>query len=426
MTNSANTTDPQFRPKPGVNGQAIHQDNKPVNINDRLHSKPRFGGNTVAPENRKINQDHKDKKEPDKEEEDDDEEEPTFKEYALGLVRDIVIAVIIMVIIIGSLWWYTDNWPPMVVVESNSMMHGSDSSIDVIDTGDLVLVKNIHNNKNEIVTYVEGEKTNYKTYGSYGDVIIFKKNGLDDTPVIHRAVVWIIYNASGHNNFQDLQDLGSFDVPSKDLWDVTEIYIENYQPNNFNLTIPFKPILENFRANPNAIPKDGEGGFITKGDNNDLVDQTSLTDFNGRKVEPIKAEWIVGKAEGELPWFGLIKLYLGGDTASEYSKPPKTSVNMLFLSIFLIVVIPIALDVTFSYVSKKKKKAEKEKKEEAGQDTRISSGGPGLPQARKGYGPPPGQRIGLGSQGSRGPQSSRTDPSAGAGRTREDLLKKIK
>jgi signal peptidase len=309
----------------------------------------------------------------DHERNEDDEDAPTLKEYALGLLRDVIIAIVIMVIIIGSLWAYTGNWPPMVVVESNSMMHGSDSSIGVIDTGDLVLVKKI-SERSDVVPYWEGKGSDHETFGTYGDVIIFKKNGLDDTPVIHRAVLWLKYNASGNNGLPDCQDLGSFDIPSKGEYNVMSTTINNYVPKHFTLEINFEPIIQNFKTN-NIEP---HSGFITKGDNNDRVDQTSLTDFKGRLVEPIKAEWIVGKAEGELPWFGLIKLYISGDTSRPETAPPPTSRNSLIISIIVIIVVPIAIDIAYSHFSKKRKEKKAEEREEAIREQRqpIQSTGP--------------------------------------------------
>src|SRR6266571_7570283 len=58
-------------------------------------------------------------------------------------VRDVVIAGLAVAIVIGSIFWYSGTWPPMVVIESGSMMHGSDSSLGIIDTGDLTLVKKV-------------------------------------------------------------------------------------------------------------------------------------------------------------------------------------------------------------------------------------------------------------------------------------------
>ena len=200
------------------------------------------------------------------EEEESKETKSNIKAYLLSLGRDILIAVIVMAIVIGSLWGYTGNWPPMVVIESNSMMHGKDSNIGIIDTGDLVLVKE----DNDIETYIDGYKSNYQTYGSYGDVIIFKKNGLEDTPVIHRAVVWLEYNESGYNMVRinnKAYSVRGFDVPSMGLYNVTHIWIANYKPNGHNLSMNLGTILVNFQ-----IYGTPHSGFLTKGDNNLMVD----------------------------------------------------------------------------------------------------------------------------------------------------------
>ena len=47
-----------------------------------------------------------------------------LKQTLIITTAKLLLAVIIIVIILGSLWAYTGNWPPIVVVESNSMMHG--------------------------------------------------------------------------------------------------------------------------------------------------------------------------------------------------------------------------------------------------------------------------------------------------------------
>jgi signal peptidase I len=154
------------------------------------------------------------------EEEEEDEEKTDFKASALGLLRDVTIAVIIMVILIGSMWGYTQNWPPMVVVESESMMHAEDSEVGVIDTGDLVLVKKI-GSRGDITTYFVGKKQDYKTYGEYGDVIIYKKDGGKETPVIHRAILWLEYNKTATDADNRMPKVGHFDIPELGRYDLT-------------------------------------------------------------------------------------------------------------------------------------------------------------------------------------------------------------
>ena len=117
--------------------------------------------------------------------------------------KDIGIAIGSVVVVFLLTFAYSGNWPPMVVIESGSMEHDNNplyeepgyTHIGTIDTGDLVIVKKA--GKGDIVTYLQGKKTDYKRYGDYGDVIIYYKNGIKEfegspvTPVIHRAMAWV-------------------------------------------------------------------------------------------------------------------------------------------------------------------------------------------------------------------------------------------
>lgn len=352
---------------------------------------------------------------------DEPEETPDRKQmvksFAMELLKkDIPIAIAILVIIIGSLFAYTQNWPPMVVVESRSMMHGEDSDVGIIDTGDLVLVKKI-NSKSEITSYIEGKDKDYKTYGTHGDVIIYNKNGGGGTPVIHRAVVWIEFNDTTfiYNNITDRWRGGSYDIPELDAYGLTGQYpIPNYGHDKTNLMIDFKVIIDNFAnfTTPSTGARNGlrtmpHSGFLTKGDSKDNIycDQNSLTVDNGRNlVEPVKIKWIVGKAEGELPWFGLIKLWVGGEIDPDTNPAPSASVNGLVISLILIIAIPLSLDIILSHREKKKARKAEEEEAEAQEGKRSKRpkvkripksqmderSRPKSPYQSKGQPPPPG------------------------------------
>jgi signal peptidase len=112
----------------------------------------------------------------------------------------IIVIVIAVVIIIGG--WAVISVssgvkPPFTVVESHSMQHCSntdhESEIGIIDTGDLILVKNP--DKTDITSYVEGYQNGYEQFGDYGDVIVYKRPS--GNPVIHRAFIWLNYNGDG-------------------------------------------------------------------------------------------------------------------------------------------------------------------------------------------------------------------------------------
>ncbi|MCK4757263.1 MAG: hypothetical protein KAS67_02300, partial [Thermoplasmata archaeon] len=55
-----------------------------------------------------------------------------LKKAALGAARDVGLAFLVVVIIMGALLAYCRVWPPVVVVESGSMMHSVESQIGII------------------------------------------------------------------------------------------------------------------------------------------------------------------------------------------------------------------------------------------------------------------------------------------------------
>jgi signal peptidase len=268
----------------------------------------------------------------------------------MEILRDIAIAALIVAIVMGILYAYSGVWPPPVVVESQSMSHNPEgerlnlppSQIGVIDGGDMVIVKKV-SSKNEITTYVQGLKTGYQTYGSYGDVVIYKPPQdirYNPTPVIHRAVVWVEYNQK--TNSWDVPDLNVFN--SKSL-----ISIPNYGYSSVTVYI-----------NLTILPH--SSGFITMGDHNAAMyyhgghetDQESGICFS-----PVQFDWIIGVARGELPWFGGLKLWLSGNTGGV----PENSWWYLGVSIVLLIFIPLILDFVIERIRKKRKKERENRKE---------------------------------------------------------------
>ncbi len=285
------------------------------------------------------------------------------KSEAVALVQDIVVALIVVAIVLGALYAYGGRWPPMVVVESESMQHSDTLSyISVIDTGDLTLVR-VLERSGPVVTWVEGRETGYETYNEFGDVIIYYKNGLTQTtPIIHRAIVRIEYNETG----------GGYDVPSMDnIWNEKRSFeipdftsYHNGEAEQLDLVINITVILNNFQRNQAVDPHDG---IITKGDHNREVDQYSLPAWTGpgapppgvsRLVEPVEDVWIVGVARGEIPWFGLIKLWARGQT--EMHPPPENSGPNLIVSVVLLLVAPFLTESVYIEYRNLRPKEEKE------------------------------------------------------------------
>ena len=133
--------------------------------------------------------------------------------------REATLAIGLVILLLGSMTIATGSYPPMVVVESGSMMHDPENgSVGAIDPGDLVLV--MSPDRHRVITFAEatqegGEHYGYETHGMPGDVIIFRKNGGSDTPVIHRALLKAVRNESG-----------GWDVPGTDISGVNSITLE--------------------------------------------------------------------------------------------------------------------------------------------------------------------------------------------------------
>jgi signal peptidase I len=274
-----------------------------------------------------------------------------------SFVYDLLGAAIILLILIGSLYTYTGNWPPLVVVQSGSMMHSQDKSyIGAIDTGDLVFVKSLGEDE-RIVPYVEGMKKDHRTYGSWGDVIIFKPNGEEDrTAIIHRSVIFIKFNETTYD--PQTMEGGAYDVPALGLTHVSNSFtIDDYEwpkdPKN-DLEIDIDRILENFKA----IDRKPHDGYITKGDGNLAIDQT-VTFPGNEYLLPVKEDWIIGKSRGELPWFGIIKLKIEGK-----SDAPQNSVRYLVFAVIFLVVAPFLIDLALHAVLGKTKKVAREEEGE--------------------------------------------------------------
>jgi signal peptidase len=268
----------------------------------------------------------------------------------LLFARDAGIAVAVVAGILIAMYAYTGLWPPLVVVESNSMMHSEEniSYIGVIDTGDLVLVRDV-DSVSDIQTYMDGYVTGHQTYGDYGDVIVYKVDGSDDsTPIIHRAMIYLEANADGESYSAEAlkripKEEGKWNTSvTSDTWDhltgALIIYDVGYK--DATVYIDVGRIISSFRNTPIT------SGFITKGDHNDNPDQSIYS----RSV-PVKLSWIVGKARGEIPWFGLLKLWFSDSLGSE---APDNSVRNLWISLALIVIVPIIIDVVVTHKIRKR------------------------------------------------------------------------
>jgi signal peptidase len=256
-----------------------------------------------------------------------------------------LVALAIIVILLVSLFAYTGNWPPVYVVESGSMQHGTADHVGLINAGDLVLVKQVA--ASSVTTYVDGEETGYSTYGEYGDVILYHPNGdTGATPVIHRAILFLIWDsATDDYSAPALAPLPCGSEPGAR-------YSVAGTPNGCGWTGLLTTITlydVGWRGATVTIPLGALGhysGFITMGDNNTtpggtppqgLIDQTQ--GISGL----VAGSWIVGAARGMLPWVGAFKLLIDGNAG----KVPAQSWQFLALAIAAIVLGGFGLHYLF-------------------------------------------------------------------------------
>ncbi len=311
-------------------------------------------------------------------EDDEDEEEMSRRESAVLLARDIAFAVILVLVLLGGIFAYSQVWPPMVVVESDSMSHGHTTSyVGVIDTGDLVLVQRV-SDKADVLTWVEGKATGYRTYGDFGDVIIFHPNTayypIDSTPIIHRPILYVVWN----------ENEAAFDVPALEnpalagLWEATNaagasLPLPRGISGNLtirelgyrgDLTIVFD--LGRFaRATANRVD-----GFVTMGDNNAYSSKYDVWNPGGVAVTPMSR--VVGKARGELPWFGLLKLLVSPGTEccrywgeTQYNGARANAWGSLEVTLVLIPIGLYLADATYGFADEQWKWWRRNRKREA-------------------------------------------------------------
>ncbi len=282
-----------------------------------------------------------------------------LKDGVKDIARDVIISLIIVAVIFGGLYAYAGVWPPIVVIESGSMQHGSDSHIGTIDTGDIVIVKKVYS-PDDITTYIEGRMKGYQTYGDYGDVIIYNYQ----RSIIHRAIAYLEWEGS----HWEVRGVNYSHLPN---W----LYIDKDQITIYNVTSnPDDMIIIHLnKLNHNVV---GDEGFITMGDHNreeygpTAYDQNGADGFLPICPKLVDFNMVEGVARGELPWFGAIKLYLTGTNINEI--PPSTnlwlgiSLTTLIAASFL---IDYALDHREELMEKIKKEFKKENEEDYYEDS---------------------------------------------------------
>ncbi len=176
---------------------------------------------------------------------------PESKDLKVNFIRDILLVFIVVAAIGCALFAVSGTWPALVAVESESMVPN-------LNVNDLVFVVD-ENRYGGFMTMVEAQETGMVSFGGYGDVIVYQPNGVTGvTPIIHRAITWINASVAEEAGFTGAAT---------------------------------------------------HAGYITKGDNNELYDQDAIFSAYWR-MQPVKEEWIVGKALFAIPLIGFIPLHL--------------------------------------------------------------------------------------------------------------------
>jgi signal peptidase I len=296
-----------------------------------------------------------------------------------SLYFEPLVALAIIVLLLVGLYAYTQNWPPVYVVESDSMQHGSSDIVGLINTGDLVLAQKA--SVSSIVPYVVGLTTGYSTYGEYGDVLLYHPDGAGDTPVIHRAILFLDWNSTtGTYSAPELSGLpcggpnAVYATPGKGtgcdtsgLSGTLDLYRIGWMSVNVSLSL-------------SASALGRHSGFLTMGDNNYICsgpgDCTGFPDQGGGSAPEISSlvepDWIVGVARGMIPWFGAVKLLLGGQASMVPSQ------SWEFLALTVVGVILLAFGIHYALriegietpIRKEEEEEEREAAEEAEEEAR--------------------------------------------------------
>jgi signal peptidase len=183
--------------------------------------------------------------------------------------RDLATSAVAVLLVGAYLFAVSGVWPPLVAVESGSMVPN-------MEENDLVFVMEEGRFAGDgdagdtgVVTAATGRETGYETFGRPGDVIVYEPNGNGQgTPIIHRAMLWA--------------------EPGEDwVARANESYLARADT------------CEEVRHCPVEEP-----AFITKGDNNAFYDQARASPIS----EPVEPEWVVGTAEVRIPGLGWLRL----------------------------------------------------------------------------------------------------------------------
>ncbi|MGD0534878.1 MAG: S26 family signal peptidase [Methanoregula sp.] len=259
----------------------------------------------------------------------------TSEHWAVSLARDILWVAAVVGGIALALYLICGTWPAVVTVESGSMEPH-------MNIGDLVVVVQ-QDRFGPVQTWNEAKTTGYQKFGDYGDVIIYRPNGETDFwaqigllplskqhPIIHRAMTWV---DAGEPEPSYLNIYGGSVTPTEYLpLEISNMTVEGYKILYTGATLPpanltfssYDLIINNetgkYRLPSSYVTSNigyiqygnatTHGGYITKGDNNQVSDEGSIMVAGVGMIEPVEKEWVVGKALFTIPLVGLLPLHI--------------------------------------------------------------------------------------------------------------------
>jgi signal peptidase I len=261
----------------------------------------------------------------------------TSDHWAVSLARDLLWVIGVVGSIALLLFLICGTWPAVVTIESGSM-------IPHMNIGDLVVVVE-KDRFGTLQTWDDGKKSGYQKFGDYGDVIIYRPNGVTDMwasvgvlplskqhPIIHRAMTWVdageplpsylnLYRGSvTPTEYLPLSVSGETATGYQVLTPTnTAGVLPNFTPGTSDVTmktplgnyvLPADAVVKNAGYVRNTSTTTTHGGYITKGDNNNFSDQGYLT-ISEKIVEPVEKDWVIGKALFTVPLVGLLPLNIG-------------------------------------------------------------------------------------------------------------------
>lgn len=216
--------------------------------------------------------------------------------WAVSLARDLLWLVAVVGGIALTLYLLCGTWPAIVTIESTSM-------VPHMNVGDLVVVVQ-KDRFGDLQTWDTGKTAGYTRFSDYGDVIIYRPNGVQDFwssigllplskqhPIIHRAMTWV----------DEGQPEPLYINPGRGQ--VTPLTYTPVTNTNESMVIGSGYIRD-------LNTTTSHGGYITKGDNNIASDQGYLSIDGVGMIEPVRQEWVVGKSLFVIPLVGLLPLHI--------------------------------------------------------------------------------------------------------------------